>query len=571
MVACCFAVTGCGVEQGAETDDGTEQTANEIRSVSKAEALADFDQLATSFKGLYGAMERKETRYGFKFDALAASYRTKVGNATSEAAVMGLFQEFISNFRDAHVSLAAPFASDVTRSFSIPLLVMPVEQTFVVYAVGKSVSAQVQKGEELLSIDGASVASLMTKFAKYVGTPNPLSSGHMTAELVTFRPSYLSAGLKDKAPVVLQLRRADGTVHKETLAWAQGPQFIPPASVAVVPSLGKSDKKNLTAMSTRAERTVNGELTQFGARVPFFMTPAVKTALRITAEVKPSLAALQKVKLTQADADAVNYFAVTYAFSGKKYLLVRLPDYQPSDANKALAYLTALFSEQQDNVDALILDQTHNPGGSIGFAAGVVSLLTKKTINGYVQRMHGDRQWIGSYERAARSVRANDPNDPSAATFDARARLVDEAYSSNKSLSDFIPFFFDNQLIEADPAHWTKPVMVLADELSVSCADFVPLLVQANSVGTLFGQRTMGGGGNVEEVAVLTNTQASLSISRGLGSVYDPTGAYPEARIIEDNGVTPDVTYSHTLADYRAGYVGYVQAFNSEMFKHVGP
>jgi hypothetical protein len=73
----------------------------------------------------------------------------------------------------------------------------------------------------------------------------------------------------------------------------------------------------------------------------------------------------------------------------------------------------------------------------------------------------------------------------------------------------------------------------------------------------------MGGGGNVEQVATLTNTQGQLSISRGLGTVFDPTGAYPDARFIEDNGITPDTTYSHTLADFRAGYVAYVNAFNA--------
>ena len=79
----------------------------------------------------------------------------------------------------------------------------------------------------------------------------------------------------------------------------------------------------------------------------------------------------------------------------------------------------------------------------------------------------------------------------------------------------------------------------------------------------------MGGGGNVEQVATLTNTQGQLSISRGLGTVFDPTGAYPEARFIEDNGVTPDVSYAYTLADFRAGYVAYATAFNAEFSKQL--
>jgi C-terminal processing protease CtpA/Prc len=195
----------------------------------------------------------------------------------------------------------------------------------------------------------------------------------------------------------------------------------------------------------------------------------------------------------------------------------------------------------------------------------VVSLLAQQTFNGYMEAVHADRAWIGAYVNASNWVQNNYPNDPMVAEFQNRANQVDQAYSANQTLSVPLPMFFESTTIAADPGHWTKPVMVLADELSVSCADIVPLLVKANGIGTVFGQTTMGGGGNVEEVATLPNTQAKLSISRGIGTVFDPTGAYPESNIIEDNGVSPDVAYSHTLADFRAGFVGYVKAFNSAL------
>jgi hypothetical protein len=99
----------------------------------------------------------------------------------------------------------------------------------------------------------------------------------------------------------------------------------------------------------------------------------------------------------------------------------------------------------------------------------------------------------------------------------------------------------------------------------------VPLIVQANGIAPIFGQRTMGGGGNVEQVTTLQNTQAVLNLSRGLGTVYDPTGAYPDSRFVEDNGVTPDISYSHTLSDFRAGYVGYVAAFNAALVPPARP
>jgi hypothetical protein len=508
-------------------------------------------------------MVRKEAKYGFKFDALVRDYRSRVKHARNEAEYRGIFQEFISRFRDAHVSLSAELVNDASHAFRLPVSVMPIENTFVVYNVGEAAKDAVKIGDEVLAIDGKSPQALLTDFLKYVGTPNDLSSAHIAAARLTSRSIFLSKGIKAGQTAKLHLRGADGAERDAVLTWTEVPHLLPP--LAPPPQAGKSGPHTTIAASSMAAEVTTAELSKMGARVPFYMTDAVKAALGITAEVKPSAAALAKFNLTPEAAAQVNYFAATYAQGGKKVLLFRMPDYEPTDAAASLNYIRALFDDQKDQVDALVFDETHNPGGSVDFAFGVVSLLAKSTVNSMVQEMHGDRLWIQSFADAANQVAQANPNDPLAAALTADAHLVDDAYSAHKPLSVPIPMFAVNPTLDPDAAHWTKPFVMLTDELSVSCADFVPLLVQANGLAPLFGQRTMGGGGNVEQVATLTNTQAQLSISRGLGTVFDPTGQYPDSRFIEDNGVTPDVSYSHTLADYRAGYVAYVNAFNATL------
>ncbi len=558
-VGLAFAVAACGSSDSQS--DGTDES--ELRGISNAEALADFDQITASFRGLYGAMVRKEKKYGFKYDALVSDYRSRVQRARTEAQYRGIFQEFISRFQDAHVSLSMELVNDNSHAFRIPLGVMPVEDTFVVYRVGAAAGDQVKVGDELLAIDGKSPKDLAAGFLKYVGTPNALSSAHIAAARLTSRSVYLSKGIKNGAPAKLRLRGADGVERDGIVAWAEAPHLLPP--LPPPPQAGKSGPRTMTAASSLTAEVTREELGKMGARVPFFMTDAVKASLGITAEVKPSAVALAKFGLTPDVAAQIDYFAATYTLNGKKVLLFRLPDYTPADGGAALNYIRALFDEQQSQVDALVVDETHNPGGSVAFAFGVVSLLAPKTVNSMVQQMHGDRLWIQSFADASNQVAQSDPNDPLVAVFMKDAHLVDDAYSAKKPLSVPLPMFTATPTLDPDAAHWTKPFMMLTDELSVSCADFVPLLVQANGLAPLFGQRTMGGGGNVEQVATLTNTQGQLSISRGLGTVYDPTGVYPESRIIEDNGVTPDVSYSHTLADFRAGYLAYVTAFNASL------
>lgn len=106
-------------------------------------------------------------------------------------------------------------------------------------------------------------------------------------------------------------------------------------------------------------------------------------------------------------------------------------------------------------------------------------------------------------------------------------------------------------------------------ELSTSAADTVPLLFKVNHIAPIFGQRTTGAGGTVEPVAVLPNSDYTVYLSRGLVTTFDPTGEYPEENFIEDLGVTPNIEYSHTLADFRAGYVGYVRAFSDALVDEI--
>jgi C-terminal processing protease CtpA/Prc len=320
----------------------------------------------------------------------------------------------------------------------------------------------------------------------------------------------------------------------------------------------------MMAQSSTAAEVTRAELARMGDRVPFFMTPTVTSALGLT-PVKPSAKALAGFGVSPEAAAAVDYFAGTYERDGKKVLLVRLPSYTPDDENAALGYLRALFTEQEPLVDAMVFDQTHNPGGSLFFAFGVASLLAPHPIRSLVQANNADRMWIQTFATIANDIAADEPNHPLVSVMREQAHLVDEAYSARKPLSAPLPIFSDVAELSPDPAHWKKPFIMLVDELAVSCGDIVPLLVKENRLGTLFGQRTMGGGGNVEEVATLTNSRWVLNLSRGIGMVPDAKGAFPEANIIEDNGVVPDVTYSHTLGDFRSGYVGYVEAFNTTL------
>ncbi len=115
---------------------------------------------------------------------------------------------------------------------------------------------------------------------------------------------------------------------------------------------------------------------------------------------------------------------------------------------------------------------------------------------------------------------------------------------------------------------WKKPMLVLIDELAGSCGDAFPMLVKSNKRAKLFGQNTMGLGGNVEKVAQLNHSRINIALTRGLFFPSREGGADP-SEVIENNGVAPDIEYAHSVSDIRAGYVNYVKAFSKKALEQI--
>jgi hypothetical protein len=548
---------------GCSTREGTESSSADLRTITTQEAFDDFDQIASAFRTLYGAMDRKQAKYGFDYEKMVLEYRGRLVAARTEGEVFAIFVEFVSRFEDPHVYLDREIVDDASQGHWLPFTVQPVENTYLVNSLDKTAPPdQIRLGDELLSIDGVSTADLATLFGKYFSVANPLASKSTTAYYFTTRASFLPGMISSLVPAKIHVRGADGAERDVSMAWNATPHLL--AKVPPAPSAGTSAGNHAKAISKTAFQVIHADGSADDANAPFFMTDAAKQTLEGLTPAKPSADSLAKVKLDQASADKVGYFAATYTTGGKKVLFLRLPSYEPDDTNSALQYVRALFDTYQPQVDGLVLDETHNPGGDIDFAQGVISLLAKAPYNDYVEQLHADRKWIKSLTDESADLTKNNLPDL-ASLFMDQARTVEMAYDSGKTLSAPVPFVTGSNTGKPDAMNWQKPAMMLIDELSVSCADLVPLIVKANHMATLFGQTTMGGGGNVEDVAVLNNTQVTLSLSRGLGTAFDPTGAYPETNVIEDNGVKPDVMYSHTVTDVRAGYVGYVKTFNAAL------
>ena len=357
---------------------------------------------------------------------------------------------------------------------------------------------------------------------------------------------------------------------------------------------------------------------QQGSIAPWYLTSPVKAAIA-PVEVTPTADMLKKHAVVLPDpasdplaADFIHLKAWKYKHNGKVVLLVRIPEFETPHANNfddQISWLAGLLEENlaggtgdvavaaapapapgdggapapvvdtsfvSQPADVLVVDDTENPGGAVTYAQGLASLLITKPIPSLVQRQHADLRWISQYVGIANQLRAIPGAPPELGdTFVSRSQTVEKARDANQWLSDFLPVSGRNTGNTADFAsddltganmlnphpevNWSKPLLVLHDELSGSCGDFFPDLLQNAGIKT-FGARTMGLGGSVEQVATLPNSGALLSLTRGMGGPYnaDPS----QIKLIENEGVTPSIPQVVTKADFRAGFIGWVNAFS---------
>ena len=404
----------------------------------------------------------------------------------------------------------------------------------------------------------------MTLITKYSGWATRVSQKHAIYNLF-IRPSYMTELIPTKPTAKVRFKKADNSIHVQEIAWtlskynADLDKMINISTEVAHPFLNlEFDRaKEMNSVTTSPDSDVR----KMGDVNPFFLTEKAQEKYNFT-KVYPSDESRKKAGLAENEKPPI--FAAKYKHQDKNILLVRIATYSPADF-KYPTYLkayTALLKEFQDSVDVLVLDQTHNPGGRISYCSGLYDLFAKKMDSSVVQQCNADRKWINNYKIDLPSQMAK--STPwTARLAQSMGLLIEKAYDNGSRLSEPLPVFTGSTYSLGESV-WQKPTLVLIDELAGSCADIFPMLIKENKRAKLFGQTTMGLGGNVEEVGILNNSNIGIKMTRGLFSAYKENGNYTDADLIENNGVTPDIEYSHTVSDFRNGYISYIEAFSNE-------
>lgn len=292
--------------------------------------------------------------------------------------------------------------------------------------------------------------------------------------------------------------------------------------------------------------------------------------------------------LQEAPESSPFYWYTFLAADGNTYGYLRLPSYSAgfSDEDEeaeALEAQAALFgnilNQLEQSTDKLVLDQNHNPGGSILYKYELASMFAKQPLKVPLHQEALKAFDTAELEQEAAFLESLTSDEMAKAvlgnTFDGFEVTLDRVHNfaryqrdllseiqTGKKLSRPLPLAGVSTLEPHKQYRYSKPVLLLADALCFSGGDFFPAVMQDNDRMVIMGQTTAGAGGYV-----LQWDKENFPAASGIyqlsytGSLAWRENGFP----IESIGVIPDVFYHPTVKDIKTDYQPYKKAILKQL------
>ena len=533
--------------------------AEELSSIRKEQLKGELEYVGQMFATQYAPKEWKEKFLNWNLPAAIATSKSLIDQATSLRQARMAVVEFLNTTADYHVGYS--FIS--TERAGLPFQVRTVEGKTILVFIDRTKLSNIAfpfvEGDEILTMNGRPVAAVLADIKKFLGSNVELTDAAM-ADLYLVRRSGAANSTVDQGPVTLTIKRAaNEKVGSVQLTWEYTPEelatgiFSTPFALKrepIVPDLKMISPKALEMAEATNRYGLGGResfLPNFGDRI--WETAADNTF------------------------DAYMYQSEE-GFIG----VIRLPSYIPgyamanlemSNYTKAVADFAGILKHFQKFTRALIIDQNNNPGGSVFYLYALASMLSDQALTVPQHRVALSfaeaNSWIGSIKELAalktdedaKKVFGNEGLAGYPVSLALAHSILDYArfyvneFRTGKDISSPYYLYGVDKINPSPYVQYTKPVVLLTNELDFSGGDFFPAILQDNKRVTVVGTRTAGAGGYVKS-SFFPNSFGLASVSF-TGSIAERVDKNP----IENLGVTPDVLLPMTLEDYRGGFVKY--------------
>ena len=536
------------------------------------------DQKIADFQSVAGLYAKRYAPYEWKRDAMAfdllylAPWMDRIVASRDDLDFYEIVSEYVSRLNDAHDTYTLPSNFTATLNFSVDLydtnelLVDSINRTRLPAADFPFVT-----GYQLVSIDGQDAFSLLQKFLRYQIAANPRSTARFAATLLTLRPQVLMPHAADVPEIsTVVFRRPDSQLEAYRIPWvktglpltAVGTYITPGVSLAQAPD-DASPPEQIPSYLAPLIRLQNclipyRTVLNFGALTPVF-TPSLPSSFvrRLGAPTDP-------------------FYSGVFEAGGFKIGFIRIPNYSPTNTTAALTAFQREMAYFQTNTDGLVIDEMRNPGGSVSYVNSILSLLMPTPWRAMGFEVRATSEWVISISSSVEQAKAAGAPQSIIALLEKIKGAIVDANAKFRGRTDPIPL--DDVTLDRLPATdqqgnvlaYTKPLIVLIDELSASGGDAFAAGIQDNGRGPLVGWRTMGAGGSVGGWEAGTYSLGSTTVTESLmnrGRTIITPGLpwelpYPPAPYVENIGVSPDVSIDYmTSANLNESGKPFVDAF----------
>jgi hypothetical protein len=515
--------------------------------LTSTEKLSDLNQLVAQMKAGYGPLQYKNEVLHINIDRLAQKYRDRVSATQTNGDFYYLLVQFVAEFKDSHFSASLPTTQVASLPFTTDLVEGKVLIDRILPSFFHTPVFPFERGDEVVALNGQPISKVLDQISTYFGSGFELTTRRRAAMSVPFRPGATMPVPKGSVKVSV-LKQGALSPDEVTLNWDVQGEAVDENGLNL--KLGKFLK---TTMPPRDFDDISiadlwADFKGFQAEKSFRCSGGTRTAI-------PSDATI-----IMKDPFVAYYHPTPKGNVG--YL--RIPHYSPMNAlgqpDYALRFSQYEYAVSilEKNTVGLIIDQDHNCGGSVAFLHNIISLFMDKDFQPIQFQLLANKQEYLQFQGWANSV---DKNTLEYQGFQRTFELVKAAWATGqfmtpKTAIDGTVAFPPNHI------HYTKPIVMLIDEMSGSGGDAFPALMKGFGRAKLLGTRTMGAGGHVVVQPALYFSQVGSRMTKSL--FYRPDGVP-----VENNGAVPDIPYTITRDDFVHEYKGYQAFYVSKLLELV--
>jgi hypothetical protein len=262
-------------------------------------------------------------------------------------------------------------------------------------------------------------------------------------------------------------------------------------------------------------------------------------------DLKPIFSLPDSFTQRQGTGSFDDFFSGTFTADGLTIGYLRYPQFSffsPTTLRNEVAFF-------QTRTDGLIIDIMGNPGGDACTMEEFTQYFMPQGFQSVGESLRATWDYVMAYQDFVDFATDEGTfSDEELAQLQAQLEAVRKAYAQNRGFTELLPLCGFSREIEpardrnGRPVAYTKPIMVLTDELSYSAAELFAAIMQDEGRALIYGMRTDGAGGSPNNFAVGVYMEAGASITQARAVRNNPvrSAEFPTSPFIENIGVIPD-------------------------------